>query len=87
MWKVNGGLQWKMYFIPIESACYHDVCDDRQLEAEVYSQLQGIPMLPALKSVIDQGLLGKVVHFDAWLVPDTARIRCSVSINHDHLFM
>jgi len=47
------------------------ICNDRQLNAAVNFQLRFAPMALALKSAIDQGLLGEVVDFDAWLALDT----------------
>ena len=48
-----------------------EVCNERKLEAAVNFQLRFAPMSLALRSAIDQGLLGKVVDFDAWLALDT----------------
>ena len=47
------------------------ICTERQLRAAVNFQLRFAPMSLALKSAIDQGLLGDVVDFDAWLALDT----------------
>ena len=47
------------------------VCTERKLKAAVNFQLRFAPMSLALKSAIDQGLLGEVVDFDAWLALDT----------------
>jgi predicted dehydrogenase len=47
------------------------MCTERQLKAAVNFQLRFAPMSLALKSAIDQGLLGDVVDFDAWLALDT----------------
>ena len=47
------------------------ICDNRQLKAAVNFQLRFAPMSIALTSAIDQGLLGDVVDFDAWLALDT----------------
>ena len=47
------------------------ICTERQLKAAVNFQLRFAPMSVALKSAIDQGLLGDVVDFDAWLALDT----------------
>ena len=47
------------------------ICTERQLMAAVNFQLRFAPMSLALKSAIDQGLLGEVVDFDAWLALDT----------------
>lgn len=54
-----------------EASAILQVCTDRQLRAAVNFQLRFAPMSLALKSAIDQGLLGKVVDFDAWLALDT----------------
>lgn len=48
-----------------------EVCTDRGLRAAVNFQLRFAPMALALKSAIDQGMLGEVVDFDAWLALDT----------------
>lgn len=47
------------------------ICIERKLSAAVNFQLRFAPMSLALKSAVDQGLLGKVVDFDAWLALDT----------------
>ncbi len=54
-----------------EASAILQVCTERQLQAAVNFQLRFAPMSLALKSAIDQGLLGKVVDFDAWLALDT----------------
>jgi len=48
-----------------------EVCTERDLKAAVNFQLRFAPMSIALKSAIDQGILGDVVDFDAWLALDT----------------
>ena len=47
------------------------ICRERSLKAAVNFQLRFAPMMLALKDAIDQGMLGKVVDFDAWLALDT----------------
>ena len=47
------------------------ICTERQLRAAVNFQLRFAPMSLALSSAIEQGLLGEVVDFDAWLALDT----------------
>ncbi len=47
------------------------ICRDRNLKAAVNFQLRFAPMMLALKDAIDQGMLGEVVDFDAWLALDT----------------
>ena len=47
------------------------VCTERRLTAAVNFQLRFAPMCLALKSAVDQGLLGTIVDFDAWLALDT----------------
>ena len=49
----------------------HNICRDRNLHAAVNFQLRFAPMMLALKSAIDQGYLGTIVDFDAWLALDT----------------
>ncbi len=48
-----------------------NICRERNLKAAVNFQLRFAPMMLALKDAIDQGLLGEVVDFDAWLALDT----------------
>lgn len=48
-----------------------NICRERNLKAAVNFQLRFAPMILALRDAIDQGLLGEVVDFDAWLVLDT----------------
>ena len=47
------------------------ICRERNLKAAVNFQLRFAPMMLALKDAIDQGVLGEVVDFDAWLALDT----------------
>jgi len=47
------------------------LCAEKQLRAAVNFQLRFAPMSLALTSAINQGLLGDVVDFDAWLAVDT----------------
>jgi len=47
------------------------ICRERQLIAAVNFQLRFAPMMLALKQAIDDGYLGTVVDFDAWLALDT----------------
>lgn len=47
------------------------ICRNRELKAAVNFQLRFAPMMLALKHAIDQGHLGSIVDFDAWLALDT----------------
>jgi predicted dehydrogenase len=47
------------------------ICRARKLKAAVNFQLRFAPMMLALKDAVDQGLLGDLVDFDAWLALDT----------------
>ncbi len=47
------------------------LCRARRLQAAVNFQLRFSPMMLALQDAIDQGLLGEVLDFDAWLALDT----------------
>ena len=47
------------------------LCRERQLQAAVNFQLRFSPMMLALQDAIDQGMLGEVLDFDAWLALDT----------------
>ncbi len=47
------------------------VCRERKLTAAVNFQLRFAPMMLALEHAIDQGFLGTVIDFDAWLALDT----------------
>lgn len=47
------------------------VCRQRKLRAAVNFQLRFAPVSLALKSAIEQELLGEIVDFDAWLALDT----------------
>ena len=47
------------------------ICRARNLKAAVNFQLRFAPMMLALKDAVDQGLLGDLVDFDAWLALDT----------------
>lgn len=47
------------------------ICRERNLTAAVNFQLRFAPMMLALKQAIDEGYLGTVVDFDAWLALDT----------------
>ena len=47
------------------------ICRARKLKAAVNFQLRFAPMMLALRDAIDQGLLGEVIDFDAWLALDT----------------
>lgn len=48
-----------------------DLCRARSLHTAVNFQLRFAPMMLALKDAVDQGWLGEVVDFDAWLALDT----------------
>ncbi|AML52257.1 Gfo/Idh/MocA family protein [Falsihalocynthiibacter arcticus] len=48
-----------------------EVCRAKNLKAAVNFQLRFAPMMLALKDAVDQGLLGEIVDFDAWLALDT----------------
>lgn len=48
-----------------------EICRDRSLIAAVNFQLRFAPMMLALKDAIEQGHLGTVIDFDAWLALDT----------------
>lgn len=54
-----------------EATSILQICRERQLIAAVNFQLRFAPMMLALKQAIDQGHLGTVVDFDAWLALDT----------------
>ena len=47
------------------------ICRGRKLKAAVNFQLRFAPMMLALKDVVDRGLLGRIVDFDAWLALNT----------------
>ncbi|MFK7995712.1 MAG: Gfo/Idh/MocA family protein [Granulosicoccus sp.] len=47
------------------------LCRERNLAAAVNFQLRFAPMMLALQDAINQGLLGEVLDFDAWLALDT----------------
>jgi len=47
------------------------ICRAKKLKAAVNFQLRFAPMMLALKDAIDQGSLGEVVDFDAWMALDT----------------
>lgn len=47
------------------------ICRTRKLRAAMNFQLRFAPMMLALQEVIDRGLLGEIVDFDAWLALDT----------------
>ncbi len=47
------------------------ICRGRNLKAAVNFQLRFAPMILALQDAVNQGLLGDVVDFDAWLALDT----------------
>ena len=48
-----------------------EICRKRQLKAAVNFQLRFAPMTLALQDALQQGLLGDIVDFDAWLALDT----------------
>lgn len=47
------------------------ICRARELKAAVNFQLRFAPMMLALKDVVERGLLGKLIDFDAWLALNT----------------
>ena len=47
------------------------ICRERKLVAAVNFQLRFAPMMLALRQAIDEGHLGTIVDFDAWLALDT----------------
>lgn len=47
------------------------LCRQHKLQAAVNFQLRFSPMMLALQDAIDQGMLGEVLDFDAWLALDT----------------
>jgi len=47
------------------------ICRERELLAAVNFQLRFAPMMLALQDVVNRGLLGDIVDFDAWLALDT----------------
>lgn len=48
-----------------------NLCRARSLHTAVNFQLRFAPMMLALKDAVDQGWLGEVIDFDAWLALDT----------------
>lgn len=48
-----------------------EICRARDLKAAVNFQLRFAPMMLALQDAVDQGLLGDIIDFDAWLALDT----------------
>lgn len=47
------------------------LCREKQFQAAVNFQLRFSPMMLALQHAIEQGLIGEVLDFDAWLALDT----------------